>query len=138
VSEKTVVIGAVIDGPIAYREFLLEPSGCIGYCPHDFMHKHNYDHTVHNVRITERPEYWLENPHIKPREGDVVLAIEGEPFKLLHPGESALVVAQKNHFIRSIEPARTCCKFEHRDKHGNVVIEYDERVCVPDAYDFAE
>lgn len=123
-SEPITVIGAVIDGPIAYREFPLEPSGCVGYCPHDFMHRHHYDHEVHVLDESE---------------SDVELAVEGEPFKTLRPGDKSLVKAMHNHFIRSVgpKPAKVRCEFQHRDKDGNVVPLYDVAVCVPEAYDFA-
>lgn len=125
---STTVIGATIDGPVGYRQFALEPSGCIGYCPHDYMHRHHYDHEVHNLKA-EKPG----DP-----EGDVELAVEGEPFITLKPGDKATVVAMRNHFIRALQPARVRCEFQHRDKDGNVVPLYDVAVCVPEAYDFAE
>ncbi len=123
-AEPIKVIGATIDGTIGYRQFLLEPSGCIGVCPHDLMHKHSFDHEVHNLPDSE---------------SDVELAVEGEPFRLLRPGDKATVIAMKDHFVRAVGPAKALirCEFQHRDKDGNVVPIYSVDVCTPEAYDFA-
>lgn len=115
-------LGGFVDGPIFYREFNIGPSGCIGVCPDDLMHKHNRPHIIHIL------------------EGRAKVAVKADPphFKTLNEGDTFLVEAFVEHLVQAVGGyCHFRCEFFHYDKDGNRVPEFNtETYCKAD-YDFA-